>query len=89
MVYGWSIETVNWGISGTWFETIGYVVIAMLGLGALLENRRTYPLLKKEIMDALQKYEAEDPIRHMEFLDKVENDGLESALKQVEQTSSV
>ena len=81
MIYGWSIFAMDYGMSNRWGETIGSIVIVMLGTGALLENRRDFPLLKKEILAMLDQVKQDEPDTYYEFLLHVEDVGLAEALQ--------
>jgi len=81
MIYGWGIFTMDYGIQSGWIEIVGYIIIVMLGLGALLENKRDFPLLRKEILAALEQAKQDEPDTYYEFLLHVEDVGLAEALQ--------
>ena len=72
---------MDYGIQRGWIETIGYIVIVLLGSGALLENRRDFPLLKKEILAMLDQAKQDEPDTYYEFLLHVEDVGMAEALQ--------
>ena len=80
MIYGWGIFTMDYGIQSDWIEIIGYIVIVLLGSGALLENKRDFPLLKKEILATLDQAKQDEPDTYYEFLLHVEDVGMAEAL---------
>ena len=86
MIYGWGIFTMDYGIQRSWIETIGYIVIVLLGSGALLENRRNFPLLKKEILAMLDQAKQDEPDTYYEFLLHVEDVGMAEALQKFDLT---
>lgn len=80
MIYGWGIISMDYGLQRSWIEYGGYALIAILGSGALLENRRDFPLLRKDLLGALEQMKQENPDYYFRFLVAVELNGMQEAL---------
>lgn len=81
MIYGWGLLSMNFGFNNSWYETIGYGFIALLISGAWLENRRDYPLLNREMLNALKSLKSRDEESYLNFYIAVEETGLASAFQ--------
>ena len=82
MIYDGSIMSMDYGLQQSWIEYAGYALIALLGIGALLENRRDFPLLRKELLDALNQMKQDKPDDYFRFLVAVELYGMQDALEE-------
>jgi hypothetical protein len=83
MIYGWGIITMDFGFSGGWIETGGYILLGLLGIGALLENRRDLPLARKELLNLFEQLKQDDPDKYYEILLQIESDGAEETFKKL------
>tara|TARA_B100000780_G_C21099409_1_gene443605 strand:+ start:264 stop:674 length:411 start_codon:yes stop_codon:yes gene_type:complete len=83
MIYGWGIITMDFGFNSGWIETGGYILLGLLGLGALLENRRDLPLAKKELQTLLEQLKQDDPDKYYEFMIQIESDGADEAFQKL------
>lgn len=80
-IYGWSIFTMDIGINGSWYETVGYVIIGIMTSGAWLEGRRDFPLVNRTLLNELSELKVNNEQGYLEFYLSVEELGLEKAFQ--------
>jgi len=81
IIYGWSIFTMDIGINGSWYETIGYIIIGIMISGAWLEGRRDFPLVNRALLNALSELKVNNEQGYLEFYLSVQESGLERAFQ--------